>query len=423
MKKRQYHIVSYLALALVLVLVVGTVTALAQVNGTAAVTPVRISQNATVVESPFTQAVRDVKDSVVGVSNYGMRSPGYGGSFNFGFGRGFGGNTRPNQEESPRETLQGGGSGVVIAPGFVLTNYHVVENCTRLEISVGEEDTYDATLIAFDEQLDLAVLESPALKLQPVVIGDSDLLNVGDWAICIGNPLSFTGTTTVGIISALNREIKNATTDVYGRRTENVNSMIQTDAAINSGNSGGGMFNVAGELVGIPSMKFTSSYYSSTTVEGIGMAIPINVAKSLIEDALSGKTIQTGETATGDEETIIAQPKPRIGVSMTNMNSASYAVATGQLPRGSYVTDVEKGAPAEKAGIKVGDIVVDVDGTIITSTNQMVSILQAKEAGQTVTLKVYRAEGLAELEEGDDIPDGEYMDITVELAILDDVKQ
>ena len=427
MKTKKQKIFGYFAIALAMALVAGMGTSFVQADSRASAEAVVLAEKATVVESPFTQAVRDVRDSVVGVNNYGMVSPrsnAYGGfGFGFGFDRGYGRWPEEEQQEE-REVLQGGGSGVVIAPGFVLTNYHVVDKATRLEISAGE-DTYEASLIGHDELLDIAVLEVKKLKIQPVTIGDSDVLNVGDWAICIGHPLSFTGTTTVGIISALNREMKNASTDIYGRRTENVNAMIQTDAAINAGNSGGGMFNVAGELVGIPSMKITSSYYSSSTVEGIGMAIPINAAKPLIREAVEGKTIKSDDEKPEEktDEIVTVGGKPRIGVTVGDLNSSSSAVMSGILPRGAYIQEVESGSPADKAGLKPGDIVVEVDGTVITGSNRMISLLQAKEAGQTVDMKIYRVEGLEGVQNYRDIPDGEYMDFVVELAILDNVKQ
>jgi serine protease Do len=425
MKWKQRNVLGYLTLVVALAVLVGSITALAQMNGNAtAAEAVKVNEGATVVESPFTQAVKSVRDSVVGVNNYGQSSPN---NFPYWFGRGYGERIAPDEEERDdrREVLQGSGSGVVIAPGYVVTNYHVVEDADSLEITVAEE-THEATLMGYDEALDIAVLKADGLNLQPVTLGDSDLLNVGDWAICIGNPLSFTGTTTVGIISALNREVKNSTTDIYGRRTENTNAMIQTDAAINAGNSGGGMFNVAGELVGIPSLKYTGSYYSSSTVEGIGMAIPINVVKPLINDVLSGKTV--GNIATPQEEggannAIAAPAGPRIGVTVGDMNTSNPAVASGILPMGAYVSEIEKGSPAEKAGLLVGDIIVQVDDTVITSTQQMVSILRAKKAGETAAIRAYRVEGIATIENYEDIPDGQYMDFQVELAMLDNVRQ
>ena len=415
-----------LSLVLTLALVISLGTSLLQQDSTAGAESVTLSQNATVVTSPFTEAVQKVHGSVVGVNNYTMSS-GYGnyGDFGFPFGFGFGygyGYGGGREEREPEEVLSGSGSGVVVAQGYVLTNYHVVEDATRLEIISGEE-TYECTLAGSDESLDLAVLKvNGSFPIEPVVLGDSDVLNVGDWAICIGNPLSFTGTTTVGVISALNREITNSTTDVYGRRTDSVNLMIQTDAAINAGNSGGGMFNVAGELIGVPSMKYTGSYMSATSVEGIGMAIPINVAKPLIEDVLAGKTSDAQANNAGNTSLTTAE-KPRIGVTVANLNTNLAAVVNGVLPNGAYITEVEAGSPAEKAGLVAGDIVVEVDGTIIKSTTEMINILQNKQAGDTAAMKVYRVEGLNDMESFEEIPDGEYIDVIVELAILDSVAQ
>ena len=379
-------------------------------DSTAGAEAVTLTENATVVTSPFTEAVEKVRDSVVGVNNYTTyRSSYYG--FGFGYGRG-------DYADSSREVLQGSGSGVVVADGYVLTNYHVVEDATTLEVTSGDK-VYAAELKGTDEAKDIAVLYVEDLDIEPVVLGDSDQLSVGDWAICIGNPLSFTGTTTVGVISALNREITSDSTDEYGKRA--VNTMIQTDAAINAGNSGGGMFNVAGELIGIPSMKYTGSMFTGSTVEGIGMAIPINEAKELINDVLAGNgNVESASGTTQGSQSISTGDTPRIGVSVSNLNPNSYAVAYNLIPNGAYVLEVESGSPAEQAGMLVDDIVVSVDGTRISSKEEMTSILQSKQAGDTVILKVYRVEGgLSSYDDQTSLPDGEYIDLTVELAILD----
>ena len=418
------HVFGYVAIAVALAMVVVTSVSLFQMQATAGAEAVTISENATVVTSPFTEAVQKVRQSVVGVNNYTTYSRNN--NYYYGFGYGFGyDDGRGGGEDSNRQVLQGSGSGVVVAKGYVLTNYHVVESATTLEVTSGD-NIYPAQLMGTDEAKDIAVLKVDGLELEPVVLGDSDVLNVGDWAICIGNPLSFTGTTTVGVISALNREVTSSATDAYGKRT--TNTMIQTDAAINSGNSGGGMFNVAGELIGIPSMKYTGSVYSGNTVEGIGMAIPINEAKSLINDVLAGKgnvsaSSESGNTSSS-KDAITAENGPRLGVTVTNMNTSNYAVANGVLPIGAYVSAVESGSPAEKAGIAVGDIVVEVDGTVIKSTNQMISVLREKQAGDQVNVKVYRVEGgLDGVQDYSNIPQGEYIELTAELAILDNVKQ
>ena len=415
---------TYMAIALAVAVVLTGGTALIRMNATAGAETATITENSTVVASPFTEAVEKVHDSVVGVSNYTnyTNTNSYGGLYGFGYGFGFGNGGSRGGEDSNRQVLQGTGSGVVVAKGYVLTNYHVVENASMLEVTSGD-DTYSATVAGYDESLDLAVLKVEDLPLEPVVLGDSDALKVGDWAICIGNPLRFTGTTTVGVISALNREVTSKSTDAYGRRTNNVNRMIQTDAAINAGNSGGGMFNVAGELVGVPSMKYTGSYYSTSTVEGIGMAIPINAAKPLIEEVLSGKTVTNGTSAdsTKDSSSVAPESRPRMGVKVKTISASnSGAVAAGALPSGAYIDEVEKNSPAEKAGLKADDIVVEVDGTIVSSSQEMVNAMASKKAGDTVEIKYFRMEGdQSKWESYDDI-EGDYHTVTVELAMLDE---
>lgn len=424
MKKK--NLFGYVAITLALAMMIVTSVTVLERNSSAGAEAVTISENATVVTSPFTEAVRKVQGSVVGVNNYTTYSRNNNGYFGFGYGYGYGyGYGGPDDDQdTSRQVLQGSGSGVVVAKGYVLTNYHVVEDATMLEVTSGDK-VYPAQLMGTDAAKDIAVMYVEDLDIEPVVLGDSDKLSVGDWAICIGNPLSFTGTTTVGVISALNRTVKSSATDAYGKRA--TNTMIQTDAAINAGNSGGGMFNVAGELVGIPSMKYTGSVYSGNTVEGIGMAIPINEAKQLINDVLAGNGNVSSSPAdgqNGNSGSVTSSGKPRIGVTVTNLNANNYAVANGLLPNGAYVKEVEVGSPAEKAGIQVADIVVEVDGTVVTSTTQMVSILQQKQAGDTVNVKVYRIEGgLDKVEDQTNMPEGEYIDLKVELAMLDDVQQ
>ena len=379
--------------------------------------------------SPFTAAIAQVRDSVVGVSNYqkvsySNYSNGYGG-FYFGFGYGSGSNGRDREEQQPEEQLASTGSGVVIAEGFVLTNYHVVEEADSLKVTVtddaGETTEYAASLVAWDENMDAAILYAPDCKLPHVTLGDSDKLLVGDWAICIGNPLGFAKTTTVGVISALNRGIESETYDKYGRKETITNAMIQVDAAINSGNSGGGMFSVTGELMGIPTLKYTGSYYSGSSVEGIGMCIPINAVKPMIEDVLSGKV----EIHKPGEEKSEAAPaddlvgKPRLGVSIANVNASSRAARLGQIPDGVFLTEIEKDGPADKAGLVAGDIVVEVDGTVITDTDQLKSIIGQHKAGDTLQVKVYRAEGLLDRNANEDAPEGEYVDVEVTLEIIE----
>jgi len=377
--------------------------------------------------SPFTAAIAEVRDSVVGVSNYqevtyGSYGNGFGG-FYFGFGYGYG-RDRDQQEPETREELASTGSGVVVGDGFVLTNYHVVEDADSLKVTVtddaGETTEFAASLVAYDENLDAAIIYAPDCKLPAVKLGDSDKLLVGDWAICIGNPLGFAKTTTVGVISALNRGIESETYDKYGRKETITNAMIQVDAAINSGNSGGGMFSVTGELMGIPTLKYTGSYYSGASVEGIGMCIPVNAVKPLIDSVLSGEieAIAPKADKAEEESTDDLRGKPRTGVSVADVNSNSRAASLGQIPDGVFITEVEKDGPADKAGILAGDIVVEVDGTIITAVDQYKQIISQHKEGDVLQVKVYRAEGLLDLKANQDAPDGEYIDLELTLALV-----
>ena len=399
----------------------------------------------TVVTSPFTAAVAEVKNSVVGINNYQIvrynnSTYGWGDYFNyFGWGDPWGDSYGNRGQETTQEVKAASGSGVVIAEHYVLTNYHVVENASTLKIALMAEDgtisEEGAVLVASDQNLDIAILYAPDLNIRPVTLGDSDSLQVGDWAICIGNPLSdtFFGTVTTGIVSALNRSVSSSSYDKYGRRETITNTMIQVDAAINNGNSGGGMFSVTGELMGVPTLKYSGSAYSGAAIDGIGMCIPINAAKPLIEDVLSG-AIQTPEVKQQDEAASADTGsgsglvgKPRMGVSITGMNASSAAVMNGTLPNGVYVSKVEPFSPAERGGMQAGDIIVECNGTVITSVTQLQGIIAQLQEGDTAHVKVYRVPGLADIVGGTSqtskIPDGEYIDLDVTLAVLDDVKQ
>ena len=430
--KQYKHLIGYVAIALVCVMLGSALTLTlnpaAQAENTAAPTTV-------VVESPFTAAIAKVHGSVVGINNYQTVRYSTGGRNYFGFGYGYG-NGNGNGQSKTQEVLASTGSAVVIGPDYVLTNYHVVEDATKLEVSVipaGAEEavTYAASLVASDENLDIAILYAPGLGIEPVTLGDSDTLQVGDWTICIGNPLGeqFSGTVTVGIVSALNRAVSSTSYDKYGRRETITNAMIQTDAAINAGNSGGGMFNVNGELMGIPTLKYTGSAYSGSTVEGIGMCIPINAAKPLIEDVLSGKikTVAPDESSSASASSDLTG-KPRMGITVSDINQSSSLITSGTLPKGVYVNEVDADGPAAKGGMQPGDIIVDVDDTVITTFSQMSSIISGKSAGDVIKVKVYRVEGLDDLlnDENatlDDIPEGQYVDMEITLAVVDNVKQ
>ena len=259
------------------------------------------------------------------------------------------------------------GSGFILtADGYILTNYHVVEDSNSITVSLYDGSTYDAKLIGYDENNDIAVLKIDATGLQPVVLGSSGELHVGDQVVAIGNPLGeLTFSLTSGMVSALNREV----TFSNGLRM----SLIQTDAAINSGNSGGALFNMYGEVVGITNAKYGSSSSSSGTasIDNIGFAIPIDDVRSIVESIIENGYIV----------------KPYIGVSVQNVSSESQQLG---LPQGAAVAEVVADSPAESAGLKANDIITAVNGTAITSSTDLVNTVKGAAIGDELTLSVYR---------------------------------
>jgi len=374
-----------------------------------------------------TEAVAKVSQSVVLVRNYTTtRSSSYD---YFGWGWGWDNNYGGGSQGAER--LAGFGSGTVVTEyGHILTNYHVIEGATRVTVYDGENE-YAATVVAYDQDKDVAVLLAPDIDLPPVELGDSDQLQVGETAIVIGNPMSenFFRTTTVGVISSLDRTVQSQSVDKYGRRGTTANTMIQTDAAINSGNSGGGMFNVLGQLMGIPSLVYRGSnsfFSSSASVESIGMCVPVNVAKEYIREALEqydGDAVQKEQKAKDDNQRLSGgndmTDKPRLGVTIATLSSGNSAVANGVLPRGCLVREVEAGSPAEEAGILPGDIIVEIDETVITDASTLQKQVLTHGEGDTVSIKLYRtANSLLEAQTIEDISEGDYVDVEVTLRVV-----
>ncbi|MBR1584395.1 MAG: trypsin-like peptidase domain-containing protein [Clostridia bacterium] len=379
---------------------------------------VNTTTDASQVTSPFIEVANNVRNSVVGVNNYTTTNSYYG--YGYGYGR---------RQTEPRESLAGTGSGVVISNyGHVLTNYHVVEGATRVTVTTAlDESEHEANVVGYDADLDIAVLQVPGLDLKAVALGDSDQLQVGEWAIVIGNPLGedFARTLTVGVVSAIDREVKDSTTDRYGRRTTISNTMIQVDAAINSGNSGGGLFNTLGQLQGIPARKYSSNGFFSASIDNIGMCIPINVAKPLIEQVLKdydgNSSTASGGQSSGNNITSSLEGKPRLGVTVS-----SFSGTNNVLPQGAVVKAVEENSPAAEGGIQVGDIIVEVDGDIISSYTDLTKKLSGYQEGAQLAVKVYRDEALASQIDQYSIDlsqcgDGEYIDLTVTLRIIDNL--
>jgi len=261
---------------------------------------------------------------------------------------------------------QATGSGFILsADGYIATNYHVVEDATSVEITTNEQETYTAEVIGYDAAHDLAVLKADATDLTPAALGSSDDLTIGDQVVVIGNPLGeLTSTLTVGYISGKDRGISTDNTYI---------NMLQTDAAINSGNSGGPMFNMKGEVIGITTAKYSGSTSSGAAIEGIGFAIPIDDVAGKIQDLMEYGYV-TGAY---------------LGVSVRDMDP-SVSEAYG-LPMGAYVAAVTKGYCAEEAGVLAKDVIIGLGEYEVTSLNALTSALQNFKAGDSTTITVWRA--------------------------------
>lgn len=427
--KKSMHWAGVMAVIMALVMIGSAVALAAGAGGTGALTAdeingiINTTTDASQVSSPFTAVANSVRSSAVSVRNYQIASSRYNNSYGFYFGYGYG---NGSQGEAT-ERLTSFGSGVVVSNyGHILTNYHVVEDASRLTVTIdGSDEEYEATLVGSDEDLDIAVLHVDNLPLSAVALGDSDQLQVGEWAIVIGTPLSenFARTVTVGVVSALDRQVTDTTYDRYGRRTNITNTMIQVDAAINSGNSGGGMFNTLGQLMGIPARKYSGTSLSATSIDNIGMCIPINVAKPLLQEVLENYGGTTKAEAQTNNNTASQgaekQTKPVLGVSIATLQNTM----SGMLPQGVIVTKVDDNSNALRGQMKVGDIIVEMNGEIVTTTAQLIEAVNACSEGDEVTLKVYRTPAIEVNESKVTINDttllnqGEYVDLNITMLI------
>ena len=266
----------------------------------------------------------------------------------------------------PVQTASSGSGFVLTRDGFIATNYHVVENAETVKVTMYNGDEYEAKYIGGDEEYDLAVIKVEATDLQAVTLGDSDNLNVGDHVLAIGNPLGeLTFSMSGGMVSSVNRAI-----NVDGTPF----NMIQTDTSINSGNSGGPLFNSYGEVVGIVSAKYSSSG-SGSSVEGLGFAIPMNDVFAMIEDIMTNGYITN---------------KPYMGITPGSMNEQMAAQYRYDVTTGVFVYSVEEGSAAQKAGLKMGDVILKVNDDEVKDVDGLNMIKKKYAAGDTVTLTIYR---------------------------------
>ena len=270
------------------------------------------------------------------------------------------------------------GTGIIMSSdGYVITNHHVITGALVISVLTNDNQEFEAALVGSDEMSDLAVLKIDARGLKAAEFGDSSKLRVGDSVVAIGDPLGvqLRGTMTNGIISAINRDL------TVGDRTM---TLIQTNAALNNGNSGGPLINCYGQVIGINTVKMSSYYTATASVEGLGFAIPISVAKPIIDEL-----IENGYVA----------GRPAIGISGDSL--PSYYRTYYRLPDGVYVTSVNEGSDAKAKGIREGDIVTAINGERISSIDELNTVKNQYAAGDEVTLTVYRS--------------GTYYEVTVTL--------
>ena len=278
----------------------------------------------------------------------------------------------------------GSGSGVIMsADGYIITNDHVVADAQSVSVQLSDGTQMDAQIIGTDEQTDLAVIKVELeSELTPAEFGNSDDLQPGEYAYAIGSPggVQFANTITGGRISAINRDVT---------INDRVMTLIQTDASINPGNSGGALINKYGQVVGITSAKLSSSAFSDTTIEGMGFAIPINTAKDIVDELIANGYV-TG--------------RPSIGITGRNVESADGSIS------GVQVYSIDSRASAGSEGLQVGDVITAVDGTPTPTMDEVNSVKEDKQAGDKITLTVYR------------ISTGQMLNITVTLMDAHDLE-
>ena len=314
----------------------------------------------TKVDGVYITDVSEIVDkampSIVAITSKTVVNSGYYGMFNSG-----------------SYTTTGAGSGVIVYEDngeiYILTNYHVVENSKELTVKFIDDKSYDATIKGVSERKDIAIvsiskksMDADTLKaIKIATIGNSNELKVGNGIIAIGNALGYGQSVTTGVVSALNREVS---TDDYTQ------DMIQIDAAINGGNSGGALLNSKGEVVGINSVKYSSKSTTSASIEGMGFAIPISDVEELIKTLISGEDDNSSLT---------------LGIEggMTGTTLSSY-----NMPSGFYVTNIVSGGNADKSDLEIGNIITEIDGNKVTSVQTIKKVLDKKKKGDKVTLKV-----------------------------------
>lgn len=329
-------------------------------------------------DTDFTVAAEQTINSVVCIKSYVNRSQQqyspFGGMvdpFEFFFGQP---QQRRQQPESNRKNQSGEpvesglGSGVIISEdGYIVTNNHVIESADKLEILLNDNTTYEAKIIGTDEATDLALVKIDAKGLKPITFGDSDALKIGEWVLAVGNPFGFNSTVTAGIVSAKARSISSGS----GARQLGLDSYIQTDAALNPGNSGGALVNLRGQLVGI-----NSAIYSNTgSYTGFSFAIPTSVVRKIVSDLNQYGTVQ----------------RAVLGIRYQELDSkiAKEHDITA-VKAGIYVGKVEDRSTARELGIEEGDVITEINGNDVHNSAQLVELMNQFRPGDTIAVTYYR---------------------------------
>ncbi len=322
-------------------------------------------------DSTLAEQVADkVLPSIVGIDVYTKQSS----SSMYGFGYGWGGSSNGN---SSSETLSGLGSGVIISSdGYILTNYHVVEDASKLEVKLNDGSEYEATVVGTDESSDLAVLKIDASNLTAVEIGSSENLKAGQWVMTAGSPFGLEQSVATGIVSATSRTITVSDSDDSSGYSTSSNSvsvypnMIQTDAAINPGNSGGALVNDQGQLIGINSVieSYSGSY------SGVGFAIPIDYAMDIAQQIINGETPSHAS----------------LGVAVVSVTDSIAQRYNLSADKGAYVNSVYTGSSAANAGLQEGDIITKVNDSNVESSTDLIAAVRTAGVGTEVTVTYIR---------------------------------
>ena len=311
-------------------------------TGIPAYTPVKMNSLPTGTNADFTEAANESVNAVVHVKNVATvrRSP---------------------FSSSTTQALQGTGSGVIISPdGYIVTNNHVIQNATQLQVTLNNNQNYMAEVIGTDPKSDIALLKIDAEDLHYLPFGNSDNAQIGEWVLAVGNPFNLTSTVTAGIISAKSRDLG---------MDSNISSFIQTDAAVNPGNSGGALVNINGELIGIN----TAITSQTGTYVGYAFAVPSNNARKIVEDLIEYGDVQQGILGIR-------------GVQAANL-PGEYNI---EISEGVYVDQVEAGSGAARAGIRSGDVITRLDNVKISKFSDLIGYIGSKRPDDVVTVQVIR---------------------------------